>query len=55
MVSSETPSLRAASATVALINIRKAHCSYAFVLGRRGSYHSHRCVVVGFPAQEGQR
>ena len=47
IVSSETPSLRAASATVELINMRKAHGSYAFVLGLRGSYHAHRCVVVG--------
>ena len=47
IVSSEPPSLRAVSATVELINMRKAHGSYAFVLGLRGSYHSHRCVVVG--------
>jgi hypothetical protein len=55
IVSSETPSLRAASATVELINMRQAHCSYAFVLGLRGAYHSHRCVVVGLPAQYGHR
>ena len=55
MVSCETPSLRAASVTVELINIRKAHRSYAFVLGLRGSSQAHRCVVVGVPAQQGQR
>ena len=55
MVSSETPSLRAAFEAVELINMRKAHGSYAFVLRLRGSYHLQRCVVVGLPAQYGQR
>ena len=53
IVSSETLSLRAASATVEFISMRKAQCSYALVLGLRGSYHSHGCVVVGLPAQYG--
>jgi hypothetical protein len=53
IVSSETPSLRAASATGALINVRKAHCLYAFMLKLLASYYSHRCVV-GWPAQYGQ-
>jgi hypothetical protein len=38
-----------------LLAVRKAHGSYAFVLGLRGSYHGHRCVVVGLPGQKGHR
>ncbi len=51
IVSSETLSLWAASETVELISMGKAQCSYAFVLGLRGSYHSHGCVVVWLPEQ----
>ena len=55
LVSSEPPRVRAASVMVAWITRRKAHGSDACVLGLRGSYHRPRCVVVGWPVQEGQR
>jgi hypothetical protein len=47
--------VRAASETVAWISLRKAQGAYACVVGRRGWYQSPRGVVVGLPAQEGQR
>ena len=50
MVSSETPSWRAASVTVELLNRRKGPGSSALVLGLRGSSHAPRGVVVGWPA-----